>query len=160
MKQMYHCRQCRADAVGTLQNDISIEFNACHSAKVKSSDSNTNIHTENDKKIKVAVATKSGMLVDQHFGQVSEFYVYEYYNGNVVFKEKRKIDKYCNGVEECGEKESKMDTILKTIADCDAVIAMRIGESPKQKLKTKGIRVFTTYDRIEDSVKMVASEFI
>jgi predicted Fe-Mo cluster-binding NifX family protein len=51
-----------------------------------------------------------------------------------------------------------MDNIIKTIADCDAVIAMRIGETPKQKLKTKGIRVFTTYDRIEDSIKMVASE--
>lgn len=164
MKQMYHCRQCRADAVGTLQNDRSIEFHGCHTAKAAIAGKSTNTQYKKEDGIKqedrimVAVATKTGMLVDQHFGQVSEFYVYEYSNGNAVFKEKRNIEKYCSGVEDCEEKESKMDNIIKTIADCDAVIAMRIGETPKQKLKTKGIRVFTTYDRIEDSIKMVASE--
>lgn len=150
MQQMYHCRQCRADAIGTLGSDRSIEFNACH----KTEDS----RIISDKTFQVAVATKSGMLVDQHFGQVSEFYVYEYNQGNAVFKEKRSISKYCNGSEECGDKEDKIEAIIKTIADCDAVIAMRIGESPKMKLSQRGIRVFATYDRIEDSVKKVASE--
>ena len=198
MQQMYHCRQCRADAVGTLGSDRSIEFNACHSAEagIIQVDNNStkslagrkeavkeeavkedtvkedvgkqeipapsNQYTKTsfgkEKKIQVAVATKSGMLVDQHFGQVSEFYVYEYRQGNAVFKEKRNIEKYCSGVQDCGEKEDKIEAIIKTIADCDAVIAMRIGESPKEKLSQRGIRVFATYDRIEDSVKKAAAE--
>jgi hypothetical protein len=94
MKQMYHCRQCRADAVGTLQNDRSIEFHGCHTAKAAIAGKSTNTQYKKEDGIKqedrimVAVATKTGMLVDQHFGQVSEFYVYEYSNGNAVFKEK------------------------------------------------------------------------
>jgi MoaA/NifB/PqqE/SkfB family radical SAM enzyme len=139
IKQMYHCKQCRADAIGTLEHDRSIEF-------------------QSDKTFHMAVATKSGMVVDQHFGQVSEFYVYEYSKGAAVFKEKRKVKKYCDGVEECGEKQDKMDSIIHTISDCDAVIAMRIGEAPKSKLIQKGIRIFTTYDRIEDSVIWAAKE--
>lgn len=158
MEQMYHCKQCRADAIGTLGNDVSIEFNACHSAKEANPVVEVNSIKGKEKSVQVAVATKSGMLVDQHFGQVSEFYVYEYLNGNIIFKERRTIEKYCTGEEECDTKEDKITTILKAIEDCDAVIAMRIGEAPKAKLIKKGIKVFTTYDRIEDSVKKVASE--
>jgi nitrogenase molybdenum-iron protein alpha/beta subunit/MoaA/NifB/PqqE/SkfB family radical SAM enzyme len=155
MKQMYHCRQCRADAIGTLDHDQSIEFNACHKEEKKDEACISESVTQ---KLQVAVATKSGMIVDQHFGQVSELYVYEYFNGNAKFLEKRNIDKYCNGKDECEEKEDKISTIINTIADCDAVIAMRIGDSPRMKLNQKGIKVFTTYDKIEDSVKMVAAE--
>jgi nitrogenase cofactor biosynthesis protein NifB len=155
MKQMYHCKQCRADAIGTLGDDRSIEFNACHTTE------KPEIITElenSPQKFQVAVATKSGMIVDQHFGQVSELYVYEYINGNAKFIEKRNVDKYCDGKQECGEKEDKISMIIHTISDCDAVIVMRIGDSPKMKLNQKGIRVFTTYDKIEDSVKKVAAE--
>jgi nitrogenase molybdenum-iron protein alpha/beta subunit/MoaA/NifB/PqqE/SkfB family radical SAM enzyme len=155
MKQMYHCKQCRADAIGTLGDDRSIEFNACHKVEepVKIQE-----NIASNQKLQVAVATKSGMIVDQHFGQVSELYVYEYFNGSAKFIEKRTINKYCDGKQDCDEKEDKIAMIINTIADCDAVIAMRIGESPKIQLKQKGIRVFTTYDKIEDSVKKVAAE--
>lgn len=156
MQQMYHCKQCRADAIGILGDDRSIEFNACHKEEQENTlDSNLK---PDSKSISIAVATKSGVLVDQHFGQVSEFYIYEYQNGATKFKERRVIEKYCNGVEECDLKEDKITSILKTIADCNAVIAMRIGEAPKSRLAEKGIQVFTTYDRIEDSViKAVAT---
>ncbi len=157
MKQMYHCKQCRADAIGTLENDRSIEFNACHKEE---NPEDTAKEKENPalQKFQVAVATKSGMIVDQHFGQISELYVYQYSNGVAKFMEKRAIDKYCDGKLECDEKEDKISMIINTIADCDAVIAMRIGDSPKMKLKQKGIKVFTTYDKIEDSVKKIAAE--
>lgn len=157
MKQMYHCKQCRADAIGTLENDRSIEFNACHKEENPGDTAKAKENPELQK-FQVAVATKSGMIVDQHFGQVSELYVYEYFNGSAKFIEKRTIDKYCDGKPDCDEKEDKISMIINTIADCDAVIAMRIGDSPKMKLKQKGIKVFTTYDKIEDSVKKVAAE--
>lgn len=159
MQQMYHCKQCRADAIGTLGDDLSIEFNACHKESKEEVITEQNPN-ETTNKIQVAVATKSGMIVDQHFGHVSELYVYEYVDGNAVFKEKRAVKKYCEGSQDCDEQEDKISMIINTIADCDAVIAMRIGESPKMKLSQKGIRVFTTYDKIEDSVKKVAEELL
>ncbi|MHB8127487.1 MAG: nitrogenase cofactor biosynthesis protein NifB [Mobilitalea sp.] len=164
MKQMYHCRQCRADAIGTLDNDRSIEFNSSPESKVAIPEEDSSCATSKNevphlaKGIQVAVATKSGMIVDQHFGQVSEFYVYEYSNGNATFKEKRSIRKYCEGTEECDNNENKIDLIIEALADCNAVIAMRIGEAPKMKLSQKGIRVFTTYGKIEESVKWAVNE--
>lgn len=145
MKQMYHCKQCRADAIGTLDSDQSIEFESC---KGCSSDKE-----EPDLNYRFAIASKSGMLVDQHFGHAMEFYIYDYKEGRAVYKEKREVEKYCTGVDDCDAHEDKIGKILHTIKDCNGVIAMRIGESPKKKLKEMGIKVISTYDRIKDAVK-------
>ncbi len=152
IKQMYHCRQCRADAIGTLDNDLSINYRGC-----------TGCEPEQKAPLVLknyAVASKSGILVDQHFGHVDEFYIYESDGKVVRFKEKRKVAKYCNGNEDCGDKGSKMDSILSAVSDCDAVLALRIGVSPSDKLHEKGIRIFTTYDRIEDAVRQAVEKAV
>ncbi len=130
LKQMYHCRQCRADALGTLgQESFSI-----------------------------AVASRSGIMVDQHFGHVTEFYIYQYHNGDIQLKETRQVEKYCDGSLECEEKEDRIGRIIHSIADCNAVIALRIGEAPREKLKAKGIQVFTDCDGIEAALHKAASK--
>ncbi len=158
IKQMYHCRQCRADAIGTLDNDQSINFRGC-----TGSCSDDNKKELSEKPVLFAVSSKSGVLVDQHFGHATDFYIYEYKGCNIKFKERRSVSKYCDGVENCdgmggGNRESKIDNILEVVKDCKAVVAMRIGEAPKQKLKDKDIETFTTYDRIEDAVKQAAEK--
>jgi nitrogenase molybdenum-iron protein alpha/beta subunit/MoaA/NifB/PqqE/SkfB family radical SAM enzyme len=157
MKQMYHCHQCRADAIGTLDNDQSIDFRGCSG----SCNSKKQIAAE-QKPLLFAVSSKSGVLVDQHFGHASDFYIYEYKNKTIRFKERRSVNKYCEGSDNCGgmEKEGRMDAILETVKDCNGVVAMRIGEAPKQKLKEKSIETFTTYDRIEDAVKQAVEKLI
>jgi nitrogenase molybdenum-iron protein alpha/beta subunit/MoaA/NifB/PqqE/SkfB family radical SAM enzyme len=159
MQQMYHCRQCRADAIGTLGNDVSIEFNSCKGSCSTPKTISEVKQAEIKKVLKFAVASKSGMIIDQHFGQVSELYIYEYSDKSVVFKEKRAITKYCSGKEEC-EEQDKIASIINTIEDCDGIIAMRIGDAPKQKLATKGIKVYTTYDRIEQAIEKAALEML
>ncbi len=146
LKQMTHCKQCRADAIGTLENDLSLNYRG-YQAEVR------------DKKegvYRFAVASKSGMLIDQHFGQVKEWYIYEYKNDTVCYIEKRKVKEYCEGVDYCGDKEDKIKAILSAVADCKGVIVMRIGESPKKQLLKQNIAVIVTYDRIEDAVVKAA----
>ena len=96
------------------------------------------------------------MLVDQHFGQASEFYIYESDGEKARFLERRSVAKYCQGSEVCEEKTERMDRLLDTIKDCGSVLALRIGDSPQQRLKEMGIRVIATYDRIEDAVNKAA----
>lgn len=145
LKQMYHCRQCRADAVGTLDNDLSIEYRNCPkpSAGDKSS----------VPALRFAVASKSGAIVDQHFGHAEDFYIYESDGEKVRFIEKRNVLKYCEGPESCQDADSKMDAILSAVGDCSGVLALRIGYAPSKKLEQKGIQIYTTYDRIENAVR-------
>jgi len=149
IKQMLHCRQCRADAIGTLDKDISFDFRQGHKDKVIGKDGTMQ---------RIAVATSNGLLVDQHFGQVKEFYIYESNGLSVKFIEKREVIPYCTGGGECNDaKEDKIERIIKTIEECRAVLALRIGSSPSKRLSAMGIRPVTTYDRIEDAVRKAAN---
>ncbi|AZV58997.1 nitrogenase cofactor biosynthesis protein NifB [Clostridium sp. AWRP] len=160
MKQMYHCRQCRADAVGTLSEDRSIDFRniGCGGCLGKCSD-DKKIEEEKliknaakSKKYKFAVASKSGINIDQHFGHAAEFYIYTYNDGTTKFLEKRNVDKYCTGVYECDEHEDKMEKTMKAIGDCNAVLALRAGVDPTEKLGKRGIKVIEMYDSINKGI--------
>jgi nitrogenase cofactor biosynthesis protein NifB len=146
--QMNHCRQCRADALGTLDNDLSLTF--WESEKLEREVVSSSF--ENTGSLLFAVSSKGGVLVDQHFGHTEEFYIYEYVNSEVRFREKRSVYKYCGGKTDCDNQEDKMDFILNAINGCKYVLCMRIGENPKTKLSEMGIQTFTTYDRIETAV--------
>ncbi|WAJ23173.1 nitrogenase component 1 [Lacrimispora xylanolytica] len=150
MPQMYHCQHCRADAVGTLTDDKSIELKGFLNEEPKNPQTVTT-------KYRFAVASKSGVIVDTHFGHAKEFYLYDYLNGEVRFAGKRKVEQYCMGEEECGEKETKMEGIMAAIEGCNGVIAMRIGMEPTRKLAELGIKPVNTYDMIEDAVKKAAA---
>ncbi len=178
MKMMRHCRQCRADAVGLLGEDRSQEFTKdkfLEMAPEYDFDKRQEVHqgiekfreelqaarekvtagktqTANNPKILVAIATKGGGLVNQHFGHAKEFQVYEVDGTEVRFISHRKVDHYCQGG--YGE-AATFDNIVKTIADCKAVLVSKIGESPKEKLLQAGIQAVEAYDVIEK----VALEF-
>ncbi len=176
LDQMYHCRQCRADAVGTLENDEFLKFEKYSNPQFgkipEIPDKNISgnifapVKQKTDQALLFAVASKGGILVDQHFGHVSDFYIYEYRMGVVKFLERRSVTKYCNGPDVCdgnadgsggGNKEGKMERIFDVIADCSCVIAMRAGEAPKRTLTEKGIGFMMYYGRIEDAAKEAAA---
>jgi nitrogenase molybdenum-iron protein NifN len=156
IKQMYHCKQCRADAIGTLSQDRSIDFRnigkctgGCSSQK-STIDLKENL--KNKKVYKFAVATKTGINIDLHFGHATEFYIYSYSSGDIKLLEKRNVDKYCNGIEDCDIHEDKIKKIVRTIGDCSAVLALRAGEQPIQTLAAKGIKFVQTYDSINEGI--------
>lgn len=153
LKQMYHCKQCRADAVGLLGDDKSIDYRppVAEEAPVL-----TEIKPSVARKIRIAVASKTGMTVDQHFGQAEQFYIYESDGDAASYVETRSVSRYCNGMDDCGEKAGRMAGILAAVDDCKGVLALRIGESPLKKLETKGIRVFTLYENVDKAVKDAA----
>jgi len=177
MKMMRHCRQCRADAVGLLGEDRSQEFTKdkfmempeqydlelrqeVHAgieqfkeeiklakAKVKPSE-----RIKNSPKILVAVATKGGGIVNQHFGHAKEFQIFEVDANEAKFVGHRKIDQYCQGG--YGE-DATLEHVIKAIADCKAVLVSKVGECPKAELRESGLQVVEAYDVIEK----VAREF-
>jgi len=152
LKQMYHCKQCRADAIGTLDDDISSEFmnNTCNA--------NVSDITSGDKpEFTFAVASKTNMYVDQHFGYAESLYIYKYSEAGVKLIEQRKINKYCLGSSDC-DQDDKITSIKKYISDCNAVIVMRIGFQPLKELESAGVKVIQTCERIEDAIKNAAEE--
>lgn len=145
LPQMYHCKQCRADAIGTLDDDQSVRFA-------------NNIDSE--KELRFAIASKNGKVVDLHFGHATEFYIYDYKNNRVVYKEKRSVEKYCNGKDENNEEIDKFEAAMKVLDDCNGIISLRIGNSPTNKFKSKGIDVFMTCNEVESAVEEAARSIL
>ncbi|MCS6960406.1 MAG: nitrogenase cofactor biosynthesis protein NifB [Pseudanabaenaceae cyanobacterium SKYGB_i_bin29] len=181
MKMMRHCRQCRADAVGLLGEDRSQEFTKdkimhmqpeydpeqrqiVHARielrKRELAEEKAKLARQNAQptpKILVAVASKGGGLVNQHFGHAKEFLIYEVDANSVNFVGHRKVAHYCQGG--YGE-EATMDNILQAIGDCKAVLCSKIGSCPQEKLRQKGIEPFEDYDVIEVVARKFYTQFM
>ncbi|MFZ5986545.1 MAG: nitrogenase cofactor biosynthesis protein NifB [Bacillota bacterium] len=156
LKQMYHCRQCRADAIGVLSQDVSSEFRKSGCQKEETYEPQTTEKGE----FTFAVATGSGMLVDKHFGHAEEFYIYKFKDSSINYIEKRPVDKYCSGTSECDSEESRIDRVVSVVNDCDAVLALRIGFNPQKVLESKGIKVLQTCGYIEDGIRLAIEELV
>jgi nitrogenase molybdenum-iron protein alpha/beta subunit/MoaA/NifB/PqqE/SkfB family radical SAM enzyme len=148
IKQMTHCRQCRSDAAGTLDEDISIEFTEPVSIEPQP--------PQTDSLRRFAVASKNGAIVDLHFGHADKFYIYESDDAETRFVETRSVSKYCDG-SGC-DKEDKWASVIRAVSDCDAVLALRIGPTPERRLQENGIYAITTYERVETAVSRAAQE--
>ncbi len=162
MNMMRHCRQCRADAVGLLGEDRSAEFTTekvmerdlaydgaarrayqatveeqrNEKAAAKEAELEGLRGRQSDMVVLVAVATKGGGRVNEHFGHAKEFQIYEAGVGGAKFVGHRRVDLYCQGG--YGE-EDALPTIVRALNDCVAVLVAKIGGCPRASLKEAGI---------------------
>jgi len=186
MKLMRHCRQCRADAVGLLGEDRSQEFTkekfmdmtadydlqmrqAVHlsieqnkaAVAARKQESATAIAAKStpvsSPKVLVAVATKGGGLVNQHFGHAKEFMIYEVDATSAQFVGHRKVADYCQGG--YGE-EAALEGIINAISDCRAILAAKVGPCPQKALQKAGLTVIEAYDVIETVAREFYAEHI
>jgi nitrogen fixation protein NifB len=162
---MRHCRQCRADAVGLLGEDRGREFTkdkiskleirydpefrrAVHESiekereKLKKAKALlfTNTKEENDITVLVAVASKGGTLVNEHFGTAKEFLIYEVSSAGIKFIHHRKVTPYCHGSISCLDGSDILEDTISKLSDCKAIIAAKIGFEPRDVLEQKGIQ--------------------
>ena len=158
LSQMYHCRQCRSDAAGTLDNDQSYLFAEKPPCAAATAAAGTGAKTGGA--LRFAAATNNGLIVNEHFGHVTELSIYECSGEDVHFIEKRDVSRYCHpaGDANCGAHTQAIDSITSALCDCRGVLVMRIGEVPRAALAEKGIKTFLAYDYIEAAVRDAASK--
>ncbi|MCX7946672.1 MAG: nitrogenase cofactor biosynthesis protein NifB [Hydrogenophilus sp.] len=142
MMLMRHCHQCRADAIGLLGEDRHEEFSV--QALVASARRNGGQKrvAEGDRRrvARVAVASRDGRLVDEHFGHATALRIYDVDEEEVREVEVRPIGhRYCSGEISCGEGEEVLAAVLAAIYDCDALLCARIGIAPWEAIEAAGI---------------------
>ncbi|WP_310551371.1 nitrogenase cofactor biosynthesis protein NifB [Paenibacillus glufosinatiresistens] len=162
MKLMRHCRQCRADAIGLLGQDRSADFRLEEMADDPAVDhrareqfqqeldgrvrqrqaarSGRRPLTDQNRKTRVAVASRGGDKVNQHFGHATEFLIYDTDGEAVRFVGVRKIQAYCHGTADCnGDKGETLAEICSLLGDCRILLSSGIGDAPKAALNRAGI---------------------
>jgi nitrogen fixation protein NifB len=152
IKQMRHCRQCRADAVGLLGEDRSAEFRMCAQEAAVPQPAPT------VRPYKIAVTSKHGKLIDQHFGHTTDFLIYQADGAGVKLVETRQVTKYCYGATDCQEDETNKNAMARALSDCDAVLTMRIGRHAVERLRQHGIRSIESCYTIEHGLLLAVEE--
>ena len=101
--------------------------------------------------IRVAVATKEGAAVSEHFGHAKAFHIYDLSADACRFVEQRQVRHYCLGG---SSDKTAMTEILETIQDCAAVLVAKVGDGPSEKLAARGITAISDYawEAIEPSL--------
>ncbi|MDA7746859.1 nitrogenase cofactor biosynthesis protein NifB [Psychromonas sp.] len=161
VSQMKHCQQCRADAVGMLEEDRSAEFNIkdinpepedytktmegrCRfqSAVVSKGASET------EASLVVAVATKNSEQIDLHFGHADCFKLYLVTKHKQHYIGERRIPRYCTGDnhEQSAEaNETNLENTIKALHGVDLVLCCRIGTPPNEALEKVNIKPVVDY---------------
>ncbi|WP_151736610.1 nitrogenase cofactor biosynthesis protein NifB [Paenibacillus tengchongensis] len=163
MKVMRHCRQCRADAIGLLGQDRNRDFplEAMEADPVVNQEARALFQNDLDAKLRerlsakqarlnglqagtpktrLAVATRGGDKVNQHFGHATEFLIYDTDGTGVELIGVRKIQAYCHGTADCnGDKAVTLQEIISILSDCRILLCSGIGEAPRASLNKAGV---------------------
>jgi len=125
--------------------------------------------------IKIAVGSSNGIVINQHFGSGTKFYIFELLeDGNSKFIEAREVEtevvgltpttcndngnKGCNsggdlgcgsGCHSGGHDEAGLIEKIKLISDCQAVLVNQIGKGAEKLLLKNGISAFEAKGSIE-----------
>jgi len=155
MQQMRHCKQCRADAIGLLGNDRSNEFRMIVPKQEEGKEANSD-----SPEFKIAVTSRHGKVVDQHFGHATELLIYQGKGKEFKLLETRKTVQYCSGIDECDSPERRKAAVMEAIQDCDAVLTMRIGHHGQQRLAAQGIMSVEYCYTIEEGLGYAAQQLV
>ena len=137
LKQMVHCKRCRADAVGLLGEDRSGEFAALMD------EARDEVAADRPY---VAVATQEGVLVNQHLGVADRFLVYTHTDNGFEFLEERPAPEFGGGNE-------RWRDLSELLSDCRAVLTAAAGKAPREALSTMGVEVFEMEGMIDDCLE-------
>lgn len=84
----------------------------------------------------VAVTTAGEGTVNLHFGNATEFLIYEAGDKAIKFVMHRKVENaYCKGPEDC-DGSYPIEEIKNTLKDCDILLTEKIGACPMDELKS------------------------
>lgn len=101
--------------------------------------------------VKLAVASKEGLAISEHFGHAKQFSIYQATPEDCNLMEIREVSNYCLGQE---SDQSAMVGILEAIKDCHAVFVAKIGDGPTEKCQAVGVKAVSdyAYQAIDDSL--------
>ncbi|WP_028573635.1 radical SAM protein [Desulfonatronovibrio hydrogenovorans] len=142
LPQMTHCQRCRADAVGLLDRDRSLEM-APLVRKIASQAA-----CPDQSRPYVAAASREGMLVNQHLGEARSFDIWGQKEGSYELLEKRQASPPGGG-------PGRWRDLARILGDCRAVLVNAVGESPRQVLSSQGVQVVETDGLVEEVLEWI-----
>jgi predicted Fe-Mo cluster-binding NifX family protein len=103
--------------------------------------------------MRIAVASKSGTEVDQHFGHAERFLIYDCAGGTPQQVEEVSVEKYCSYDPDHAFRKPQFQAIIDALVGCKVVVTAQIGDYPRQELEKAGLRHLATVGPIDAALK-------
>ena len=139
IRQMRHCRQCRADAIGLLAEDRSAEFAHFTCAGRAKGEVDAAVELEGDTRHRIAVASSDGHEVDEHFGHVTSFKTYVIDGDEITEGDSIDIPGGMDVPLFGPAHREKIDNAASRLRGMDAVVAVQYGDMAREVLRQWGI---------------------
>ena len=99
--------------------------------------------------MRIAIASKSGTEVDQHFGHAERFLIFDFHQGSPRQVAEIQVEKYCSFDPAHPFRPDQFNAIVEALAGCQAIVTARIGDYPRLELEKAGLAHLSATGPIE-----------
>ena len=104
----------------------------------------------------IAVATKTGREIDQHFGHAERFLIYSVDNGTANLVDEMKVERYCTYDPEHPLRAHILASIAAALTGCSAIVCSQIGQAPREEMECLGLPTFSLTGEIGPALAELA----
>ena len=106
-------------------------------------------------KVKIAIASTDGKVVNEHFGRAKHFHIFEIELNNYKYLETRNVNSCCTGE---GHSNAAFDEVIEGIKDCIAIVVAKIGDRASLYMGKKGFTVFEAPYLIDSVINKIIED--
>lgn len=104
----------------------------------------------------IAVATKDGQMVNQHFGHAVRFLIYDVAGTSVKLVDEKEVEKYCTYDEAHPLRGHVLRGIAEALQGCRAIVCSQIGPAPQEEMGRLGFEVYALEGEINAALTELA----
>jgi predicted Fe-Mo cluster-binding NifX family protein len=104
----------------------------------------------------IAVATKDGREINQHFGHAERFLIYAVEDGDARLVDEKQVERYCSFDPEHPLRGNVLRSIAGALDGCRAVVSAQMGEHPRCELEKMGVEPFVVNGPIKQTLVELA----
>lgn len=100
----------------------------------------------------IAVASKDGREINQHFGHAERFLIYDVAGTEATLVDEKKVERYCSYDPDHPIRGHILMAIAEALAGCRAVACSQIGEAPQMEMERLGLETFVANGPIKPTL--------
>ncbi|GLI38706.1 dinitrogenase iron-molybdenum cofactor biosynthesis protein [Geobacter hydrogenophilus] len=104
----------------------------------------------------IAVASKDGREINQHFGHAERFLIYEVEGNDAKLVDEKKVERYCSYDVDHPLRSHILEAIAGALAGCRAMVCAQIGQAPQMEMERLGIDAFIADGPIKPTLIEIA----
>ncbi|KAF0219211.1 MAG: dinitrogenase iron-molybdenum cofactor biosynthesis [Geobacteraceae bacterium] len=90
----------------------------------------------------IAVASKDGKEINQHFGHAERFLIYDVDGADAKLVDEKMVERYCSYDQDHPLRAHLLAAIAGALKECRAVVCAQIGQGPQMEMERLGVDTF------------------